>query len=66
MDVVLDVIIVCRKALDEQNVDQDSAIPTIPLRCRTDKLHERLEELTDVIEQLGGSADYTDERLNAA
>jgi hypothetical protein len=35
-------------------------------RCGSDKLHEQLEELTNIVEELGGRTRYTDDRENAA
>lgn len=63
---VLDVCITCHKALDAQNVEQDDSIASVLQRCGSDKLHEQLEELTDVIEELGGRTEFTDDNENAA
>jgi hypothetical protein len=63
---VLDVCITCPKALDVQNVEQDDSVASVLQRCGSDKLHEQLEELTDVIEELGGRTHFTDDNENAA
>ena len=63
---ILDVCITCHKALDEQNVEQDESVANVLQRCGSDKLHEQLEELTNIVEELGGRTCYTDDRENAA
>jgi hypothetical protein len=66
LHIVLDVCITCHKALDVQNVEQDDCVANILQRCGSDKLHEQLEELTEVVEELGGKTEYSDQRENAA
>ncbi len=66
LHIVLDVCISCHKALDVQNVEQDDSVANVLQRCGSDKLHEHLEELTGVIEELGGRTQYTDDTENAA
>jgi len=41
-------------------------VASVLQRCGSDKLHEQLEELTKVIEELGGRTEYTGYRENAA
>ena len=59
LNLVLDVCIVCHKALVLQNAAQDDSVANILQRCGGDILHEQLEELTKVVEQLGGTTDYS-------
>jgi hypothetical protein len=66
LHLILDVCITCHKALDVQNVEQDESVANVLQRCGSDKLHEQLEELTAVIEELDGRTEYTDDRENAA
>jgi hypothetical protein len=48
-----------------QNVAQDESVADVLQRCGSDVLHEQLEELTMVIEELGGTTDYSsEERIN--
>lgn len=59
LGLVLDVSITCRKALNEQNADQDSSIANVLQRCGSDQLHQQLVELTAIVEDLGGKTDYS-------
>jgi hypothetical protein len=66
LHIILDVCITCHNALDVQNVEQDESVANVLQRCGSDKLHEQLEELTKIVEKLGGRTRYTDDRENAA
>ena len=66
LHIILDVCITCYKALDVQNVEQDESVANVLQRCGSDKLHEQLEELTKLVEELGGRTRYTEYRENAA
>lgn len=61
LNLILDVCIVCHKALVMQNAERDGSIANVLQRCGGDMLHEQLEELTEVVEELGGTTDYSSE-----
>jgi len=61
LNLILDVCIVCHKALVMQNAEQDGSVANVLQRCGGDMLHEQLEELTRVVEELGGTTDYSSE-----
>jgi len=42
-------------------MDQDASVANVLQRCGSDLLHEQLEELTKVIEELDGTTDYSSE-----
>jgi hypothetical protein len=65
LNLALDVCTVYYKALNVQNVEQDESVANILRRCGSDKLHEELENLTKIIEELGGTTDYSrEERID--
>jgi hypothetical protein len=46
----------------KQHADQDETFALVLQRCGHDKLHEQLEELATIVEELGGTCEYTGER----
>jgi hypothetical protein len=64
LGLVLDVSITCRRALGEQNAEQDTSIANVLQRCGSDKLHEQLVELTSIVEDLGGKTEYSDDDVD--
>ena len=66
LHITLDVCITCHKALDVQNIEQNESVANVLRRCGSDRLYEQLEELTKIVEELGGRTRLTDDEENAA
>ena len=66
LQAVHDVVITVHKALLYQNGDQDGDFANVLQRCAINELYEQLLELTNVIEQLGGTTPLSEEIENAA
>jgi hypothetical protein len=56
-----DVCITVYKGLVQQNGEQDGDLANVLRRCGSDKLHEQLHELNDVIEDIGGRTSFSDD-----
>lgn len=54
LDLINSVIIVVAKLLHAQNIDQDGEMGDVLQRYGTDKLFGEMEDLTKIIEKLGG------------
>jgi len=58
LEMVLDVCITVHKAMLQQHANQDGDFARVLKRYGSDELHRQLEELNDVIEDLGGSTSF--------
>ncbi len=58
LEMVLDVCITVHKAMLQQHADQDGDFARVLKRYGSDELHHQLEELHDVIKDLGGSTSF--------
>ena len=56
------VIVVSAETIANQGADFDPEVSCVLTRCASDKLHNQLQSLTSVIEQLGGRTEYTEIR----
>jgi hypothetical protein len=61
LSLVHDVIVVCGRACDAVNSDTDAEVSHVLRRCGTASLFSQMEELTSIIEQLGGQTDLSDD-----
>ena len=61
LHLIHDVTSVCEAACDAVNSDTDAEVSHILRRCASDKLHGQMEELTSIIEQLGGRTRLSDD-----
>jgi hypothetical protein len=61
LSLIHDATVVCRAACDSVNSDTDAEVSHVLRRCCTDQLHSQMEELTSIIEQLGGRTDLSDD-----
>ena len=61
LTLVHDVIVVCGRACDAVNSDTDAEVSHVLRRCGTASLFSQMEELTSIIEQLGGQTDLSDD-----
>lgn len=59
-----------RRSSERRYLIRQNRVPTcvtnVLQRCGSGKLHEQLERLTNIVEELGGRTRYTDDRENAA
>jgi hypothetical protein len=56
------VIVVSAEIIENQGADFDPEVSCVLTRCASNRLHNQLQSLTFVIEQLGGRTEYTDIR----
>ncbi len=57
---VHDVALVCSEASASPAADLDHEISRVLSSCGANKLHDQLDTLTKIIEQLGGTTDFTE------
>jgi len=62
LHLVLAVCITVHKAMLQQHADQDETFALVLQRCGHDDLHEQLEQLAAIVEEIGGTCDYTGEQ----
>jgi hypothetical protein len=61
VSLVHDVIVVCGRACDAVNSDTDAEVSHVLRRCGTASLFNQTEDLTSIIEQLGGRTGLSDD-----
>jgi hypothetical protein len=59
LSLIHDITAVCRAVCDAVRSDTD--VSHVLRRCASDKLHSQMEELTTIIEQLGGQTDLSND-----
>lgn len=59
---VRDVITISIEAMHAQVSDFDSEVGRVLFRCGAEKLYGQLRSLSDLIEQLGGRTEFTEDR----